>query len=253
MHLNVRLNQWGGSGMAGKASSFFKLIDLMLKGAGKVIDDIISVFAKKASEVEPVDEKSSVSDIDSVVEIFEVYKEDVRKRSYNIEKSIYDEVFYYMEELRIFFDDRNILLEKYEISRQRIEWKIQRLLTGMKGNIDNEVCKGISLNNQELRDIIRMIPGIQKKQLMEEYAGKVFKKALDTYCRQIRNMISEFFEEVEEDVVRVIEEVEERNGRNRHQLENVDADNYREQLEEMIARADYMMIGFNILEEMLEG
>ena len=49
--------------MAGKASSFFKLIDLMLKGAGKVIDDIISVFAKKASEVEPVDEKSSVSDI----------------------------------------------------------------------------------------------------------------------------------------------------------------------------------------------
>ncbi len=253
MHLNVRLNQWGGSGMAGKASSFFKLIDLMLKGAGKVIDDIISVFAKKASEVEPVDEKSSVSDIDSVVEIFEVYKEDVRKRSYNIEKSIYDEVFYYMEELRIFFDDRNTLVEKYGISRQRIEWKIQRLLTGMKGNIDNEVCKGISLNNQELRDIIRMIPGIQKKQLMEEYAGKVFKKALDTYCRKIRNMISEFFEEVEEDVVRVIEEVEERNGRNRHQLENVDADNYREQLEEMIVRADYMMIGFNILEEMLEG
>lgn len=239
--------------MAGKASSFFKLIDLMLKGAGKVIDDIISVFAKKASEVEPVDEKSSVSDIDSVVEIFEVYKEDVRKRSYNIEKSIYDEVFYYMEELRIFFDDRNTLIEKYGISRQRIEWKIQRLLTGMKGNIDNEVCKGISLNNQELRDIIRMIPGIQKKQLMEEYAGKVFKKALDTYCRKIRNMISEFFEEVEEDVVRVIEEVEERNGRNRHQLENVDADNYREQLEEMIVRADYMMIGFNILEEMLEG
>lgn len=239
--------------MAGKASSFFKLIDLMLKGAGKVIDDIISVFAKKASEVEPVDEKSSVSDIDSVVEIFEVYKEDVRKRSYNIEKSIYDEVFYYMEELRIFFDDRNTLVEKYGISRQRIEWKIQRLLTGMKGNIDNEVCKGISLNNQELRDIIRMIPGIQKKQLMEEYAGKVFKKALDTYCRKIRNMISEFFEEVEEDVVRVIEEVEERNGRNRHQLENVDADNYREQLEEMIVRADYMMIGFNILEEMLEG
>lgn len=239
--------------MAGKASSFFKLIDLMLKGVGKVIDDIISVFAKKASEVEPVDEKSSVSDIDSVVEIFEVYKEDVRKRSYNIEKSIYDEVFYYMEELRIFFDDRNTLVEKYGISRQRIEWKIQRLLTGMKGNIDNEVCKGISLNNQELRDIIRMIPGIQKKQLMEEYAGKVFKKALDTYCRKIRNMISEFFEEVEEDVVRVIEEVEERNGRNRHQLENVDADNYREQLEEMIVRADYMMIGFNILEEMLEG
>ena len=145
------------------------------------------------------------------------------------------------------------MVEKYGISRQRIEWKIQRLLTGMKGNIDNEVCKGISLNNQELRDIIRMIPGIQKKQLMEEYAGKVFKKALDTYCRKIRNMISEFFEEVEEDVVRVIEEVEERNGRNRHQLENVDADNYREQLEEMIVRADYMMIGFNILEEMLEG
>ena len=121
-----------------------------------------------------------------------MYKEDVRKRSYNIEKSIYDEVFYYMEELRIFFDDRNTLVEKYGISRQRIEWKIQRLLTGMKGNIDNEVCKGISLNNQELRDIIRMIPGIQKKQLMEEYAGKVFKKALDTYCRKIRNMISEF-------------------------------------------------------------
>lgn len=253
MHLNVRSSRWRGDRMAGGISSFSKFIDVLLKGAGKVISDVIFGLAKKVSETEPVDEKSSVSDIDNVIDIFEIYKSDIRKKAYSIEEALYNEVIYYIEELRNFFDDNDTLLGRYGISRRRIEREIQSLLNGMRGYIDNEVCKSISLNNRELRDIIGMVPGTQKKQTMEDYANKVFNKVLDTFCRQIRYMLSELFEEVKEETVCVIEVVEERVDRNRHQLKNIDADNYEEQLEMMIVRAGYMMVSCNALEELLEG
>ncbi len=57
-------------------SSFSKLMGL-LKSSWKVIGSVVSTIAKGISETGPVGKKASVSDIDSVIEAFEAYKEEV--------------------------------------------------------------------------------------------------------------------------------------------------------------------------------
>lgn len=54
-------------------------IEKILKAVGKTIADIISIIGKKVSSTDSIDEKSSVSDVDNLIEIFETYKEEIRK------------------------------------------------------------------------------------------------------------------------------------------------------------------------------
>ena len=232
-------------------SSFSKLMGL-LKSSWKVIGSVVSTIAKGISETGPVGKKASVSDIDSVIEAFEAYKEEVRKRSFYIEGAVYEEVSCYMEELRNFLDGRAALFGKYGISRRRAMRQIQKLLTGTKGFIDREVSKGMSLNNHELRMIIGMIPRDRKEGCMERFASKVYRDSLDAYCRHIRGILSEIFEEIEDDVVCVAEAEEERTCRSRILLENINEDNYEGQLEGTIAKAGFVICSCGILEKILE-
>lgn len=232
-------------------SSFSKLMGL-LKSSWKVIGSVVSTIAKGISETGPVGKKASVSDIDSVIEAFEAYKEEVRKRSFYIEGAVYEEVSCYMEELRNFLDGRAALFGKYGISRRRAMRQIQKLLTGTKGFIDHEVSKGMSMNNHELRMIIGMIPGDRKEGYMERFANKVYRDSLDAYCRHIRGILSEIFEEIEDDVVCVVKAEEERTCRSRILLENINEDNDEGQLEGTIAKAGFVICSCSILEKILE-
>ncbi|RRK32686.1 hypothetical protein EBB54_15960 [Schaedlerella arabinosiphila] len=228
-------------------------IKKILKCVGKTIADIISIIGKKVSSIDSIDEKSSVSDVDNLIEIFETYKEETRKKTSEIEESVYAEVSSFTEELEILFDDRETLIKKYGISRKRIARQIHHLLAEVRGYIDNEVCKSITLSNQELRDVIRMIPGNQKEQAMNEFADRVFREALDTYCQHIREELSVFFEEIEEGVLSVIEAAKETADRNSRELENINADNCEEQSERIIANANDLIIDCSVAEYVLKG
>lgn len=144
-------------------------------------------------------------------------------------------------------------MKKYRISKKRIERQIHHLLAEIRGYIDNEVCKSITLSNQELRNIIRMIPGKQKEQAMNEFADRVFREALDTYCQHIREELSVFFEEIEEGVLSVIEAAKETADRNSRELENINADNCEEQSERIIANANDLIIDCSVAEYVLKG
>ena len=111
----------------------------------------------------------------------------------------------------------------------------------------------ITLSNQELRDVIRMIPGNQKEQAMNEFADRVFREALDTYCQHIREELSVFFEEIEEGVLSVIEAAKETADRNSRELENINADNCEEQSERIIANANDLIIDCSVAEYVLKG
>lgn len=228
-------------------------IEKILKVVGKTIADIISIIGKKVSSTDSIDEKSSVSDVDNLIEIFETYKEEIRKKSSEVEESVYAEVSSFTEELEILFDDRETLIKKYGISRKRIARQIHHLLAEIRGYIDNEVCKSITLSNQELRDVIRMIPGKQKERAMNEFADRVFREALDTYCQYIREELSVFFEEIEEGVLSVIEAAKETADRNSRELENINADNCEEQSERIIANANDIIIDCSVAEYVLKG
>ena len=69
----------------------------------------ISQLSKKVSSAKPVDEKSSVSEIDNVIEMFEAYKEEIRGKASEIEEGVSQEVAYYAEELEQIFNDSVVL------------------------------------------------------------------------------------------------------------------------------------------------
>ena len=56
----------------------------------KFVIGAISELSKRVSSTKPVDEKSSASDIDNVIEMFEAYKEEVRGRASGIEEAVWD-------------------------------------------------------------------------------------------------------------------------------------------------------------------
>ena len=144
------------------------------------------------------------------------------------------------------------MLKKYGIRKGRIDRQIKKLLSGMKGFIDDDVCRNVSLSNRELRNIIRMIPGTQKEQAMRTFSSQVFQEALDKYCRQVREMLSDLFTEVEEETLHVIEKAGVNAQKHAKQLENMDAENYFEQSECMMAEAGYIVEGCHRVEKILE-
>lgn len=229
-----------------------KVLSKIIKIVPSFIDAITN-FVKNTSSMKPVDGNSSIVDVDSMIEMLESYKEEVRGIASDIEKSVYEEVTYYTEELGRIFEDSSSVLKKYGISKKRIKKQITKLSLSMKGFIDNEVSKDVSLGNPELRNIIKMIPGIQKEEALKEFADGIIKEALDKYCKNVRETLSDIFDEVEEEVLDVIEKAG--NDANRHcvQLESIDAENYSEKSEKLILDADCIIAGCNILEEGLKG
>lgn len=223
------------------------LPDILGKVA-KFVIGAISQLSKKVSSAKPVDEKSSVSEIDNVIEMFEAYKEEIRGEASGIEEAVSQEVAYYAEELEQIFNDREALLKKYGIRRGYIDRQIKKLLSGVKGFIDDEVCRNVSLSNRELRNIIRMIPGTQKEQAMRTFSSQVFQEALDKYCLQVREMLSDLFMEVEEETLHVIEKTGKNEQNHIRQLESIDAENYFEKSEHMIAKAGYTIEGCHMIE-----
>lgn len=234
-------------------------MDNIKKVLGKIIKivpfviDAVSKFVKNTSSMKPIDENSSVADVDSMIEALESYKEEVRGIASGIEKSVYEEVTYYTEELGRLFEDSSSVLKKYGISKKRIEKRITKLSVSMKGFIDNDVSKNVSLGNPKLRNINKMIPGTQKEEAMKALANGIIKDALDRYCRNLRETLSDIFDEVEEEVLDVIEKAG--NDANRHfmQLEDIDAENYSEKSEKLILDADCIIAGCIMLEEVLKG
>lgn len=127
------------------------------------------------------------------------------------------------------------------------------MTSSMKGFIDNEVSKNISLGNPKLRSINKMIPGTQKEEAMKEFSNGVIKDALDRYCRNIRETLSDIFEEVEEEVLDVIEKAGDDANRHCMQLEAIDAENYSEKSEQLILNAGSIILCCDALEDILKG
>lgn len=77
-------------------------IKKVLKFVGKTIADIISIIGKKVSSIDSIDEKSSVSDVDNLIEIFETYKEETRKKQVRLKSQFMQRYLPLQKNLRFF-------------------------------------------------------------------------------------------------------------------------------------------------------
>lgn len=222
-------------------AKLLKYIPAILKG--------ISKFSKKASEEKPVTKDSTADGVERMVEILEEYRQEARKTASDIEDSVYKEVAYYMEELSQYLKDKGELLENYGIYSMRIDRQMQRILSGMKGFIDKEICREISLGNPKLKEIIKMLPGTQKEQRMEEFLEQCIREALNEYCRNLREVLSDIVKELEEDILHVVEKAQENAKMHGAELEEINAENYFEKSEQIVYAAGCTAECCAVLEE----
>lgn len=204
---------------------------IIVKIIKSIWDTITQKPSKEIGETKQQNRNSSVEDVDKIQTIFEDYRVQVHREASKIEAAVHDEVAYYVEELNNILSQERELLDKYKIKTKQIERAIERLLKNINGNIDKRICKKISLDNPECRNVLQMLPGAKKEQAMSDFLNKSLKDVLNQYCIDFRQNLSDLFEDVEEEIVQVVWKTGEEAEKQYKILETVNENNYIEKNE----------------------
>lgn len=206
----------------------------------KVIKTIVDLFKKPAEEAGKTDQSESLENIERVSEIFSDFKDQVHTQADAVEKAVEDEVNYYVEELKDILDS-NESIKKYGIRIKRIEKQIDRVLSGVKGTIDNELSKKISLDNIECKEIVKMIPGSKKESAMSNFFKRSVEEALDTCCLEIKSDLEEIYDEIEEELMGTVDSIQRQNEQLLNSLSSIDESNYEETAKSQMIEAYYLV------------
>lgn len=219
----------------------------------KVIWDVITQKpSKEIGETKQQNRSSSVEDVDKIQSIFEDYRGQVHREASRIEKRIYNEVAYYIEELNNILLQERELLDKYEIRTKQIKKSIERILKNMSGNIEKEICKKVSLDNPECRNVLQMMPGLKKEQAMSKFLNKSLKEVLDQYCADFKLNLADLFENVEEEIVQAVGNIGKEAENQYKILETVNEDNYIEKTEVIETEAAGIIAICNLIANAME-
>ena len=180
------------------------------------------------------DKNSTAEDVNKIQEILEAYKDQMHKETAGLETSVIKEVNFYVEELNDIFEQKQDLFVRYKVNAKRIERSLQRLVGRLQGSIDNFVGRKVSLDNAECRKILQMIPGNKKEEEMNAFLNKAMREALEQYCKEFRQGLSEIFEEVEEEILQAVEDAGQDAVRQSEILDGIDPDNYVEKTQDVI-------------------
>lgn len=191
----------------------------------KIVKSLIGIFQKPSKEIgktDSINDNSSLENIDHITKVFSDFKEQARVKSSVVEQSLLTEVNYYTEELRQILDQDIDKGLKYGIHFKRIERQIDKIASGIKGVIDNELLKIVSLDNKECRDIVKMIPGSKKEEEMNLFLEKAMNQSLRSACRELRERLNVIYEDVEGEVLGAIEMVGKQSESNRNALSQIE-------------------------------
>lgn len=189
-----------------------------------------SQTAKSAAELEPVNSRSSVEDVNRMTEVFETYKEQVQEQSEKIGAAVQTEVEYYFEELNAILQENESLMKAYHIKPKGIDRKTQRLLHSMKERIASSISSDISLNNASCRTVIGMLPGTKKEEAMSGLLKTSMNQALGSCCTQLREVLGEIFEDMEEEIPGAAQRAADEAKAMSEDLERLAAENSPEQI-----------------------
>lgn len=206
----------------------------------KVIKTLVGIFKKPAEEAGKTEQTNSLENIERLTQIFVDFKEQVHARAVEVEKAVEGEVGYYAEELHEILDENEEKVTKYGIKTKRIERQIDKISSRVKGTIDNELSKKVSLDNIECKEIVKMIPGAKKEAAMSEFFSKSVKGALDVCCTEIRSILGEIYDDVEEEVVGTVDLIQKQAEQLQSTFSFIDEENYEESAKKQMIEAYYL-------------
>ena len=220
----------------------------------KVVKTLIGIFkkpSKEAGETDSINDNTSLENIDRITQIFVDFKEQVHTRAVEVEKAVTDEVNYYVEELHDILADNDEKVVKYGIHTKRIKRQIDRISLRVKGTIDNELSKKVSLDNAECREIVKMIPGAKKETAMSDFFLKAVNSALDVCCTEIHSTLGEIYDDVETEIVGAVESIQKQTEHLQESFASIDKDDYEATTQKQMSDAYFLIDTCDMVLELL--
>lgn len=177
----------------------------VIKKGWKVLKDIFGIGDKVGKTKQTNVDNCEISDLAEINSIFNEFILSIESRVNRIEKSIQDEMYYYLDELVEFFNDNNDRLKEKGIRITTIKRKIEKIKRSINGNLKKEISKNISLDNYECKQIIKMIPGERKTNRMNEFLELTLNNAIENLIMDIKEVIEEIMDDIEDCVFNSIE------------------------------------------------
>lgn len=197
----------------------------------KVVDTVKSLFGSfknLAQKAGKTDSKDSLEKVEHIAEIFADFREQVHSKTVEMERAMTEEVDYYLEELRNILSMNHEKVEKYGIRVKWIERQMDRVSSEIKGSIDNEVSKKVSLDNAACKEIMTMIPGEKKETAMNDFFEEAAKLALNKCCEDLHSSLDEIYEDVEIEIIGAVESIQNQIEQLQAGFDSIDEENYEE-------------------------
>lgn len=206
----------------------------------KVFKTLMGIFKKPSIEVGSTDSDDSLDNIERIMQIFSDFKEQVHAKAMEIEKAVESEVDYYAEELQDILSENSEKVTKYGIHTRRIEKQIEKISKRVKGTMDNELSKKVSLDNAECREIIKMIPGSKKEAAMADFLTRTVSGSLDVCCSELHATLNEIYDDVEIEIIGTVESIQKQAEQLQESFAAIDENNYEETVKKQMADAYYL-------------
>lgn len=217
----------------------------------KVVKALMGIFKKPSKEAGNTDSNDSLDNIERITQIFSDFKEQVHARAVEIEKAAEIEVDYYAEELQDILLENSEKVMKYGIHTRKLEKQIEKISKRVKGTIDNELSKKVSLDNAECREIIKMIPGSKKEAAMADFLTRTVSGSLDVCCSELHSTLNEIYDDVEIEIIGSVETIQKQIEQLQESFAAIDENNYEETVKKQMADAYYLADVSDIVLELL--
>ena len=217
----------------------------------KAVKKLLGIFKGTSKETGQTESNDSIENIERVIHIFSCFKEQVHQKSIEIEKSIQNEVGFYLEELHDILSENDDKVIKYGIQTKRIERSIDRISSRVNGTIDNELSKRISMDNNECKNIMKMIPGSKKEAAMNDFLIKSIKEVLNICCTEMHTSLDDIYDDVEIEVIGAVYSIQKQIEKLQESLSYIEETNYEETARTQLQKAYYCKEVCDLVTELL--
>lgn len=221
----------------------------------KMVKKIIDIFKRPSEEtgkIESINNNSTLENIDRITQVCSGFKQQAHSKLIEVENLICDEINHYIEEFYFILEENEERTNKYRIRTNLIKREIDKIASRVKGTIDIELSKKISLDNSECKSIMKMIPGSKKETAMNSFLNAAVKQSLEECCKQIRSSLDEIYEDIETEVIGAIDIISVQSEKMIENLSLVDGENYEETAKKQLVQSYYLLDVISMIDDVLE-
>lgn len=221
----------------------------------KMVKKIFDIFKKPSEEtgkIESINNNSTLENIDRITQVCSGFKQQAHSKLIEVENLICDEINHYIEEFYFILEENEERTNKYRIRTNLIKREIDKIASRVKGTIDIELSKKISLDNSECKSIMKMIPGSKKETAMNSFLNAAVKQSLEECCKQIRSSLDEIYEDIETEVIGAIDIISVQSEKMIENLSLVDGENCEETAKKQLVQSYYLLDVISMIDDVLE-